>query len=288
MNNKGLLFAVSALLLVSSLLFFAQYYAAKTREIDSHSLDVRRVYKAGFVADDIESDFAKILGTRVKLDSNASTDKIILAAEIGGDENRLAVKGLRNFLETVYAQKQGVELDLNADNVADGKSEIFFSNGAELDFNYSGNQSIRFFVQGSDTNVFAFDINIFVNDDLNASTPWSYSPSGNVRANIRVSDSTGLKVNSSGNLDSALINTYTLVFDGGPSDALSVSFGQMNCNQRALMVSESFDEASAKAGILAAMLLPKSQKDLSAYYDSLLEIKVLDANVSRPVKAGGK
>ncbi|MBS3058805.1 MAG: hypothetical protein J4224_00060 [Candidatus Diapherotrites archaeon] len=274
---KGFVISISALLLLSALLVFSQFYLNLNLERESEVVSVFSVEKAGFVKSDLSFDLNKLLETSVDVNRGVSFTEIFLRDKLPSDLNKLNVLGLRSFLSSVYAKQQNISIEVDFNKLVDGKTELVFSNALQYDYSYANDTNVFFYVPASDSNVTVFDINVTVNDSVVSSIPWSLNPSGDINVSLRYEDGNGV-ITSSGKLDSSTLNTFTFNYSGNPNDSFSVEIGAIEGSQKALRISESFDNSAAQAVISIRVVAPSPSEKLFWFYDADLNFSVADVN----------
>ena len=282
---KGFVISISALLLLSALLVFSQFYLNLNLERESEVVSVFSVEKAGFVRSDLSVDLNKLLETSVDVNRGVSFTEIFLRDSLPSDLNKLNVLGLQSFLSSVYAKQQNISIEVDFNKLVDGKTELVFSNALQYDYSYANDTNVFFYVPASDSNVTVFDINVTVNDSVVSSIPWSLNPSGDINVSLRYEDGNGV-ITSSGKLDSSTLNTFTFNYSGNPNDSFSVEIGAIEGSQKALRISESFDNAATRASILVRAVAPSSSDNLYWFYDADLNFSVADVNSSGKILIG--
>ena len=284
-NLKGFVISISALLLLSALLVFSQFYLNLNLERESEVVSVFSVEKAGFVKSDLSFDLNKLLETSVDVNRGVSFTEIFLRDKLPSDLNKLNVLGLRSFLSSVYAKQQNISIEVDFNKLVDGKTELVFSNALQYDYSYANDTNVFFYVPASDSNVTVFDINVTVNDSVVSSIPWSLNPSGDINVSLRYEDGNGV-ITSSGKLDSSTLNTFTFNYSGNPDDSFSVEIGAIEGSQKALRISESFDNAATRSSISVRAVVPSSSDNLYWFYDADLNFSVADVNSSGKILIG--
>jgi len=282
---KGFVISISALLLLSALLVFSQFYLNLNLERESEVVSVFSVEKAGFVRSDLSVDLNKLLETSVDVNRGVSFTEIFLRDKLPSDLNKLNVLGLRSFLSSVYAKQQNISIEVDFNKLVDGKTELVFSNALQYDYSYANDTNVFFYVPASDSNVTVFDINVTVNDSVVSSIPWSLNPSGDINVSLRYEDGNGV-ITSSGKLDSSTLNTFTFNYSGNPNDSFSVEIGAIEGSQKALRISESFDNAATRSSISVRAVVPSSSDNLYWFYDADLNFSVADVNSSGKILIG--
>ena len=282
---KGFVISISALLLLSALLVFSQFYLNLNLERESEVVSVFSVEKAGFVRSDLSVDLNKLLETSVDVNRGVSFTEIFLRDKLPSDLNKLNVLGLRSFLSSVYAKQQNISIEVDFNKLVDGKTELVFSNALQYDYSYANDTNVFFYVPASDSNVTVFDINVTVNDSVVSSIPWSLNPSGDINVSLRYEDGNGV-ITSSGKLGSSTLNTFTFNYSGNPNDSFSVEIGAIEGSQKALRISESFDNAATRSSISVRAVVPSSSDNLYWFYDADLNFSVADVNSSGKILIG--
>jgi len=278
MKNNGLVFVLSALLIVFVLFSFSQYYASKNFELNSSYSDISRVQKIGFIVDDIASDFNSILGTEIDFNSDSLVQEILIRDLLPNDSNKMQLTALKQFYDSNHFNNVN-NFSLNTDNLTDGRTEIIFSNNLEYHYLFnSAQEKIDFFSPASDSDFNSIELNLTVNKDLNSSVPWSWNPSGDTDLIITLTDPHGMQINSSGKLSSAGNSSYVFNFSSS-GDYLTVYFGGIDGNTAKLSLTESFAEAETIA-VISIKTSSMKTSDLTAYYNSALEFSLIDSNYS--------
>ena len=123
--QKGLVLSLSTILITMFLVLMALFYANSVQKNETSLLQTFFVEKAGFVGDDIDYDFNKILGTHVDVNRGSLT-RITFNDKLPGDINKLQLIDYNNFVNQVYAGQQNANIVLHLDNLVDGKTELIF------------------------------------------------------------------------------------------------------------------------------------------------------------------
>lgn len=281
-GEKGFVISFAAILLVSVVLLFALYYADKNFKEEKAITENLKVMLAGFVADDVASDVQKIVGASVEINQRDANTLIKVNDRLPGKINKTELSYLEDFLEDDYNSMQNCFLDVNFEELIDGKSELIFSNGLQYDYNSEGDPEMIFYNPGSDAGVLAYDINIHVTGNLQSSTAWSYASGGDIYINLHYTDSHDNEITESGSLDSSLNNQYTLNYSGGVSQIL-INVGIFNGNSKALKITESVLAANVKATVDLGTTIASPSDELTWHYNADLNYSTEDVNVNKQV-----
>ncbi|MFH1255981.1 MAG: hypothetical protein V1494_01680 [Candidatus Diapherotrites archaeon] len=276
-GKKGFVLTLSAILLLSSVLLFSQFYLNKTALQNSEILEGFHSSKAAFLLDDISSDFNKLLGASVDINRGSSSLRISVKDRLSGDYNKMNVLSLQSFLQKGYAEKQAASISLDLNRLVDGQTELVFSNGIHYDFSYDQNFFL-FHKPSSSTNATAYDLNVSVNAFSDYYIPWAWNPSGDLSVSFRYSDQNSLSsINYSGKVDSSIQNNFTFHYNDGTQ--LVVSVGAIGSSLKALRLSKTFSANSSRATYSFNAFLPAdNRKPFYAFYDADLNYSQLDVN----------
>jgi len=283
-NSKGYLLSFSVLVLFSLLIVFSQFYFNSEKFFDETIAGQSIIDKAGFVADDISLDLNSMLGTGIDVDRNAEFIQLKFFDVLPSDLNKhKALLNYSNFINSSYAFQQNAFLSLGLNNLADGKTEILFSNGLQYDYNYSFGSSdavVSFYSSTGSTNALSFDINVSVNSSSVKVIPWAWNAGGDISVNLNYYDlNSSNAVRVSGKIDSALDNSYKIYFSSDPNDVLEIHLGLIGGKQKAFKLAEGIDNPSSKASLYLNALIPfASNPDFSYYYNGTINYRQLDVN----------
>ena len=154
--KKGVVFTMSTLLISLFLVMLALSLNILNEKNENNISRIFPIEKAGFVADDIDFDINKIIGTEISAQRTISLTRIFISDVLPGDTNKLKLIDYEIFAESVYAGQQNAQIDLNTDNLTDGKTEIIFSNGLNYEYDYANDSNVDFFKQGVCVSFFFF------------------------------------------------------------------------------------------------------------------------------------
>ncbi|MEW6295680.1 MAG: hypothetical protein AB1467_05310 [Candidatus Diapherotrites archaeon] len=285
-NSKGYLLSFSVLVLFSLLIVFSQFYFNSEKSFDETIAGQSIIDKAGFVADDISSDLNSMLGTGIEADRNTEFIQLKFFDVLPSDLNKQeALLNYSDFINSSYALQQNAFLSLDLNDLADGKTELVFSNGLEYDYNYSPNSSysdavVSFYSSTGSTNVLSYDINVSVNSSSIKVIPWTWNAGGDISVNLYYYDlNSSNTVWVSGKIDSALDNSYKIYFSASPDDVLEIHLGLIDGRQKSFKLLEDIDTPSSKASLYLGALIPfVSNNDFSYYYNGTINYRQLDVN----------
>jgi len=279
--KKGFVLTFSAILLVSILVLFAIYYNAKNQEEEAFILEQNSVLKAGFVADDIEADFNRVLRTKLDINRGDATTSITFIDSIGGDSNKLKLLDAEIMSEGILSTQTNSEILLNVDNLVDGQTEMIFSNGLQYDYSYSGDDFVQFYVPDGDSGITKLDLNIEIGASSTSVSPWIWKVNGDLIVNLNyVDENLNNSVLYSGKLLSNQDNEYTFTFSGG---TFSIRVGTFDGNRGAIRLSESLP-GSTEAEFWLKTVIPSPSDGFYAYYDAELNYSQADVNVHRKIR----
>ena len=281
MTRRGFLFTLSVLLLLGFLVTFSIYYSAKPRQLAKELTSSLKIERAGFVADDLETDLNRLIGIGLDLNSGSPNTVLTLNDRLPSDFNRARLSLWEAFAEGAYARSQSSAVDVNAQGLLDANAELLFNNGLQYLFARTDENSLQLFVPGGDTNFLSLDINLFVNDDLNSSVPWTLG-SGDTNVTLRYYDTIASNAFvSSGLLSSASANQYILRYSALSTDSLTITFGRIEGSDAALKIDHSIDNLSTltRAQIMAVFATPS--KPLVVFANLDLNYTQADMNLSR-------
>lgn len=281
--QKGLVLSLSTILITMVLVLMALFYANSVQKNETSLLQTFFVEKAGFVGDDIDYDFNKILGTHIDVNRGSLT-QITFNDKMPGDINKLQLIDYNNFVSQVYSGQQNAVINLHLDNLVDGKTELIFSNGLQYDYSYSSDNIINIYKLGGDTEIITYDISIGINDSSIVVSPWTWEDvTGDINVNLNFVDQNTLsEVHHSGKLNSAITNTFTWSYSGTPGDIFSISIGTIDGNSNALRLTESIDDSASQATI-TIMATIGSSSAINWSYDADLNYTQRDVNVNRKI-----
>ncbi|MBS3062628.1 MAG: hypothetical protein J4203_02040 [Candidatus Diapherotrites archaeon] len=279
--RRGFLFTLSILLLLGFLLAFSFDYSSKPRSIARELTASLKAEKAAFVADDLAADVNRLLGIGLDINSLSATRIVTLHDRLPSGFNRSQLTGWEQFMETGFDSLLSSTIDLNTGAMTDANAELLFSNGIQYLFASTDANSLQLFVPGGDTNIIALDLNVFVNDDLNYSVPWT-TGSGDVNVTLRYSDHNAVNAFvSSGLLSSTTPNQYILRYSQLSTDALIITVGQIAGSEAGLRIEHSIDDPSTLARIAIAFTLASESKPLTVSANLDLNYAQADFNLGR-------
>ncbi|HZX34427.1 MAG TPA: hypothetical protein VFF09_03530 [archaeon] len=280
--NKGFVLSFSTFLIVSFLLLFAFYYAGKVQRSDSMVSASFGTEKAGFVADDIDADFNRLLGTRVSVSRSAALSAIFIKDRMPPDINKSKIQAYDSFAENVYAGQQNASISLATENLSDGRTELLFSNGLEYDYNYGSSNIIRLYAPNSDSNALSFDINVNINASSTSFSAWAWQDAtGDLNVNLNfVDQNVSNEVHHSGKVDSSIENVFTWNYSGGGAFILRV--GNIGGNLRALQAEESFADSSA-AHLSVKSVVPFVPENFRWFYNADMNYSQGSVSLNRKI-----
>jgi len=284
---RGFVLTFSALLIVSLLVLFAMFYLDKSQEQEQSILSGMAALKAGSLADDIEADFNRLLGTGVDINRGASLSAITLTDKLGADANKLALTGLKDFAEGSFASFQNATVQLDVSGLVDGRTELEFSNGLQYDYSYADDNIVQLYVPGGNTGIVTIDLNVTVDSYSINATPWTWQDvTGDINVNLHYVDrNSSNRVTHYGKLDSSVDNNYAFAFSAAAGDTFSINIGNIDGNLKAVRLSESIDESGVQAVVWLKVTVLSPSGGLDAYWNADLNYSQADVNVHRKVGA---
>ena len=284
-KSRGFVLTFSAILLVSLLVLFAVFYLGRSQEQEEDILSSAGILKAGFLADDIETDFNRLLGTGVDINMGASLATITITDKIGADMNKLALNDLKDFMEGGFASAQNAAIQLDVSELVDGRAELMFSNGLRYDYSYSDDNIVQLYVPGGNTGITQVDLNVTVDSSSVSVTPWAWQDTaGDINVNLHYADrNSSNAVTHYGRLDSAANNSYAFAFSAAAGDSFTINIGNIDGNLKAVRLTGSIDESGVQAIVWMKALVPKPSGGLGAYWNADLNYSQADVNVHRKI-----
>jgi len=283
--KKGFVLTFSVILFVSLLVLFAMFYLEKNQEQETSILSSSAVFKAGFLADDIEADFNRILGTSVDINRGNSLTSITFNEKLGADTNNLLLEDLEEFVEGALASSENASIQLDVSKLVDGRTELAFSNGLRYDYSYKDSNNVQLYLPAGNANIVAIDLNISINAASIGATPWEWQDeTGDINVNLHYVDrNSSNSVTHYGKLNSALNNQYTFTFPGTPESSFTINVGNIDGNLKAVRLTNAIDNGSAQAELWLKVLVPSPQSPLRAFYDADLNFSQADVNLNRKI-----
>jgi len=287
--KKGFVFSFSVILIFSFLVLFSSFYSQKVQRDETSIFQTFAVEKAGYINDDIVFDMNTLLGTSVKVNRGLVNTNISFSDQLPPKTDKTELGGYVSFINNTYAPQQNASINLNADNLEDGITELNFSNGLSYDFDYSGGQnSVSFYKSGVDTLVTQYTIDLFVKgatyDSVNSS-PWTCDGSGSVTVNLHFEDSFGNIVDIICNQDPNTFYEYIFVFNG-QTGSLTFNFGDISGNQNAVKIANTIGNQSVLISTNIDAELLSSATELSWFYDATLNYSQGDVSFSKNILLG--
>ena len=285
--NKGFVLSFSAVLLIIVLVMFAVFYSGKNIREEQNILGMYSIEKAGFVADDIESDFNRLLETSVDVNKGVSFTELRFRDKLPADINKMQLIDLKNFIDGNYSVQQNASINLDINKLIDGNTELRFSNNLQYDYNYGVVNSVFFRNYLGDTNIISYVIDININDTSIAVIPWTWNPAGDINVTLRFTDyNVSNKVSYTGILESGVENIYQWNYSGIAGDSFYIRVGGLETNKKALQLINSIDDPNSVAVIDFNALMPTSSGNLIWYYDADLNYVQSDVSVNRKIELG--
>ncbi len=286
--KKGFVLTFSVILFVSLLVLFAMFYLDKSQEQEQGILSNAALFKAGFLADDIEADFNKILGTSVDINRGNSLTTITFNEKLGADTNKLLLKSLKEFVEGALASSENASIQLDVSELVDGRTELMFSNGLQYNYSYKDINAVQFYLPAGNTNIAAIDLNVSINAASISVTPWEWQDeTGDINVNLHYVDrNSSNAITHYGKLDSTVNNEYTFTFPGGAGSSFTINIGNIDGNLKAVRLTNSIDDGNVQAGVWLKVLAPSPESPLRAFYNADLNFSQADVNINRKVGVG--
>lgn len=281
--QKGLVLSLSTILIAMALILTALFYANSVQKNETSLLQTFFVEKAGYVGDDVDYDFNKILGTHVDVNRGSLT-QITFNDKMPADINKFQLIDYNNFVDKVYSGQQNADIELHLDNLVDGKTELIFSNGLNYDYDYTSDSVINIYKLGGDTGIITYDINVGINDFSVDKIPWTWQDAtGDINVNLNFVDQNTLsEVHHSGKLDSSITNVFTWNYSGTPGDSFSISIGTIASNSNALRLTESIDDSGSQV-TTTIMATIDSSSAINWSYDADFNYTQLNVNINRKI-----
>ncbi len=282
MNKQGIVLSLSTILILVVLVWFSIFYSNKVQRQEENIIKSFEIEKAGFIADDLINDLNYLLGTSIDANQGENYTKIHFNDLLPSQTNKLELIDWNNFIDENYSKQQNTTIDLNLNNLVDGKTELIFTNGLQYDYNYMDSNSILFYKPNSNTNVITYDINVYINDFSVMKNEWNWNPSGDINVNLNFVDlNSESTVNYSGKLDSSIENTYSWNYSSNPNDFFSIKVGLIEGNSRAIQLIESINEPNSFAIISINALIPTPSTELKWFYNADLNYSQGDVNLNK-------
>ena len=286
--KKGLVFSISTVLVASFILLFAAFYAQKVQAEENSVYKNFETEKAGFVAEDITGDINSILGTQIDANRSQTNLAISFFDQLPPKTAKNELTDYNAFVFGKYSVQQNAKISMNIDRLADGKTELLFSNGPQYDFDYSGTQnSASFYRQGTDTGTTGYDINVFVSGAKLASTNsfgWSCFASG-TDVKLHFEDSFGNTIDSSCKHNPNILDQYIFLFEN-KTGQITVNFGSVSSNPNAVKIQNTLQDTSVTAATAIKATMPAPAQEISWQYDADLNYSQGDTNISRKIELG--
>ncbi|MEK6941886.1 MAG: hypothetical protein AABW85_03450 [archaeon] len=286
--KKGLVFSISTVLVASFILLFAAFYAQKVQAEENSVYKNFETEKAGFVAEDITGDINSILGTQIDANRSQTNLAISFFDQLPPKTAKNELTDYNAFVFGTYSVQQNAKISMNIDRLADGKTELLFSNGPQYDFDYSGTQnSASFYRQGTDTGTTGYDINVFVSGAKLASTNsfgWSCFASG-TDVKLHFEDSFGNTIDSSCKHNPNILDQYIILFEN-KTGQITVNFGSVSSNPNAVKIQNTLQDTSVTAATAIKATMPAPAQEISWQYDADLNYSQGDTNISRKIELG--
>jgi len=226
--QKGFVFSFIAIAISSILLGFALFLFNSNENYNALNLKEIEIKKINFVSENLFTNISKFFDINVSFEKNVS--KIEL--NINNDKNFFSLKSLENFYNNVLEKLNGGDLNIDLNNLADGKLELFFDNQT---FEFDYNNKIVKLIPISDSN---YIINIKVNNYRSSYSLWNHSSSG-VYVILNYSDFNG-SFSDSGYIDGTnlcSINSFVVNYN---YDTLRINVCKDNAINNVLVIAGNF------------------------------------------------
>jgi hypothetical protein len=278
MRNNGFVLAVSVFLIVFFALLFSLAFVKHSQGIEGIFQQGFALEKAGFVSDNVFSQAALLLGTGVKVESNASSTVVSLSDSLPSGISQQRLSGFKSFVEGKFAALNNAQISLDLSGISDGKAELLFSNGLRHDLDYSsGSEVIEVFSDSVQGQFSRIDLNINSNASMIDFNAWQWQPSGDLEVKLNYKDS-AVTIKAEGKIDSSVLNSYSFNYSNG---TLHVEAGNINGRKALRAWQDSMPEARAK--ITASVFLPL-QESLNYYYNADLNYSQLNAKYNAKLR----
>ncbi len=288
--RKGFVISISTFLVMITVVWFSIFYTGFMQNQEADIYSTYPIEKAGFVADDIIWDVNQIVGIGQSVERRTDFMRIEIKDKLPADINKLQLIDYNEFVDINYSEKQNASINLDFSNLLDGKVELLFSNGLVYEHQYSGDQNFSKFYRndGSDTGVFTYDINVFVQNaryDSGESEEWDCDNDGDVNVNLRYSDSYGESVNSFCQQDSEEEYEYEFEFDS-VAGSLVVSFGDVQGNENSLKIRNNIGNPNVEVVVSISAELASPTEEVVWYYDADLNYVQGAVELNRKIELG--
>ncbi len=282
--KKGFVFTASVILIVLILVLFASFYAQKNAESERQILKTSAILKAGFAADDVESDLNELLGLKTSITRNNPVTIITINDSLPSSLHFSNFSEWSSFVSGNYATQQNASIVINASALADGKAELLFSNGLEYDHQYSNDQNyVKFFNPSGSTNAVTFDVNLVISGaqyDSENSNAWVCPHGGDVNVRLNLKDAFGSTIESECQMHAHQEYEYEIAFVGKNGN-VKVKFGSIDGNNGSLKIENNLEDSDVNVNIILRTELPKSINPIKAYYNVDLNYAQADVNINK-------
>ncbi len=290
-RKKGFVISISTILIVITIVWFSVFYQGMIKDREVNINAIYPIEKAGLVADDVIFDISKILGVEQTVGRAGTFMTIGLEDKIPADINKYQLIDYNIFVDGNYGTMQNASISLGLDRLLDGNAEMVFDNGLRYTHQYDGDQNfVRFFRDdGSDTGVFTYDINVYVDGaryDSSGSTAWTCDSGGDVNVNLRYTDNFGESVTSICDQDPTQEYEYEFAFQGSVMGDLVVSFGDVQGNENSVKVRDNIQTPNVSVRISIEAKFAASTEEVVWYYDADLNYVQSDVAINRKIELG--
>ncbi len=218
-SKKGFLYTISAIILVSTLVFYSQNY------LEKNSFREREIVFSSVLnsAEMINDNLAFNLQTLLRLDISKNYDNNFANFIVLGDLNASSnpstdLLAYKTFVDNNLFNLSGGSKVFTLSNLSDGQAEIFFGNSLEFDYSYdNGFVLLKKSNSGNTSTLNSVDLTLNLVQDINSHS-WS-STNGSTVVDVNYIDSNNAFTERV-TIDPTLLNTLTITFD----DADSITF----------------------------------------------------------------
>lgn len=278
--SRGFIFSLSALLIVSLMVLFAFSLLTFFNQTSAQSVEAHLMQRNAFIQNDLSKDVSLILGT--KIHSYASSNSVVLNLRdrLPGDVNKSKLLDWKQFVDQNYASRNNVSMNADVSSAADGQTELFLGNDLEYRYAYSNKSQTQLFSPTNQT-IQRMDLNILVNQSAISSTAWAWNPSGDLNVTLRYSDGNASNsINTSGFLDSTIVNQYSFQYSVNPSDVMVIKIGPMGAFNKTLRIDANFLTSTTRADTDLNIWLPLSASISPSRHNLNIDLLQGDWNAS--------
>lgn len=259
-GKKGFFLSVSIFMIVMFALLFSQQFLHKSQGFENSFSERFALQKAAFVSDNVSSQAAALLGAKVGFEDSPASSIVRVSSGIPCGASASGLSGFKSFVENEVSQLNNSQLSIDFSRLSEGKQELLFSNGLQMDCNNSSGNSLEFYSTNDSSMPLVFDLNIEGTGSLNDVAAWQWQPSGDLEVRIHYKDSTITYIGS-GKIDASIENSFRFNYSGG---SLKITAGSFNGHSKALKI-EIDNDANVSAAIVSRISLPQQEKPVASY-----------------------